>query len=166
MKKLNLIYLRSFKIFLATLGLLLGFSFKVAAQYGIVEEEYKVKGAVLSEDCDFKIPKVKLSLKDNDKTYNISDFTKFSDSDGFYNFTLMKGMLDDNIEIIAEDIDSTDNMGLFKKTTYKLHIDKTLFKLVDKSEWHRYFEYPNEIMIFMKSIGEAPCDESKRRKKQ
>lgn len=164
--KLKLVYLKGFKYFLATLGLLLGFSFKVAAQYGIVEEDYIVSGAVLSLDCDFKIPKIKVTLIDNDKEYNIPDFKKFTDTDGLFYFTLRKEMLDDDIDIVVEDIDSTANMGWFVKSTIKLHVDPALFNLVNKSEWRRSYQYPENILIYMKSMGEAPCDESKRRKKQ
>lgn len=144
----------------------MGFSFKVAAQYGIVEEDYIVSGAVLSEDCDFKIPKIKLTLIDNDKVYNIPDFKKFSDSEGLFYFTLRKEMLDDDIDIILEDLDSTDNMGWFQKTTFKLHVDRALFNLVNKSEWRRSYQYPEQLLIYMKSVGIAPCDETKKRKKQ
>lgn len=166
MRKLKLFYLKSFKFFLATIGLLMGFSFKVAAQYGIVEEDYIVSGAVLSLDCDFKIPGIKINLIDNEKVYNIPDFKKFTDTDGLFYFTLRKEMLDDDIDITVEDIDSTANLGWFKKKTIKLHIDKTLFNLVNKSEWRRSYQYPDNILIYMESMGAAPCDETKRRKKQ
>ena len=166
MKKLNLIYLKGFKIFLATLGLMLGFSFKVAAQYGVVEEDYIISGAVLSMDCDFKIPNIKISLVDNDKVYNIPDFKKFTDSGGLYYFTLRKEMLDDDIDIVVEDLDSAANMGWFQKKTIKLHVDRALFNQVNKSEWRRSYQYPEQVLIYMESMGIAPCDESKRRKKQ
>jgi len=94
-------------------ALIFGFSGSVAAQYGVPENHYLVKGKVISEKCQDAVPQIKITLRATDADGVDHDMPAITDENG--NFSVDNPYIKTYSEylLIAEDVDGTQNKGDF-----------------------------------------------------
>ncbi len=100
------IYLKSISAFMATIGLLVGFTSKVIAQYGAPPTLFKIKGKVVSE-CNIPIPNIQVEIKN----LNLNSLVK-SKTDSLGNYNLSYRSFSEFIDtyiLETTDIDGTLN---------------------------------------------------------
>jgi len=134
------ICLRSLSYFLATIGLILGFSSKIMAQYGVWEAPYRHTGQVKSEICNQALKGIKVTLE-NEKNEVLSEI--FTDENGYFSFS-DRSFYNPSTTIKFTDIDGVVNNGDFESTSKTLHSTD-------------YYRYNHEV--FLKFKGKNPCED-------
>ncbi len=108
---MNTFILRYLSSFLALIGLLIGFTSKVMAQYGAPPSSFKITGKIKSAETSKPIPNIQVSLLNSEFGNKI--FVK-SDSLGRFNIKTRSYSIDnDTLVLKAEDIDGALNGGYF-----------------------------------------------------
>jgi putative lipoprotein (rSAM/lipoprotein system) len=126
------------------------------AQYGVVETEYRFKGAVISEKTGELIPGIKLSINDTNDKYYYGNRLESSSDGRFHLFSFMHSDIS-NLEILAEDVDGELNGGSFKPARTKVLTDNGDFTRdpVRQGSWHHYYDYSDTIKIVMQEEQEV-----------
>lgn len=132
------------------LGVFLGFSSAIVAQYGSPMAHYKIIGKVISKDCDIPIPKIKVNLYNN--TYQ-PNYDPYTDSLGRFELYYVDDFYIDNVKLIieAEDEDGEANCGDF------LTYEKVITIKQNKERKNKYNNESDEIIIEMDYKGKSPC---------
>lgn len=153
------------KLLIISLGFLFGISEEVAAQYGIVQCHYKIKGEVYADQCDFGISGIRVSLINTADT-NSNRVIAFTDSKGKYELELSDGMLFPEkvppMQLRIEDVDGTQNKGSFKPISVPLIIDMNSVNETKRESWDRSYDYLIQNRFMLRPEGMLPCDEKKK----
>ena len=110
---MKLFFYKGIGSFLAVLGLVVGFSSKVIAQYGAPPASFRVKGTITSEVCHQPINKVQVIVK-SDFTERVDTF--YTNSKGEYHARLYSDDYSNNshnITLTTVDTDGSANGGMF-----------------------------------------------------
>ncbi|MCF8296970.1 MAG: radical SAM-associated putative lipoprotein [Saprospiraceae bacterium] len=152
-------YLRFLNFILATVGILLGFSNSVVAQYGAPINFYRINGNVKSLECEYAIPSIKLLLEceeaKNSNYYKPMETT--TDSLGNFTFVVSEYFLRNKLKIIAEDVDGKENGEYFDA---QKKVDPNPRTIAENRNWTNYYDIPVDIK--MKSRGIPPCEEEQQ----
>jgi putative lipoprotein (rSAM/lipoprotein system) len=95
------------------LGVIMGFSTSIVAQYGAPTAHYKVSGTIRSKICEEPIPKIKVTVYQSQyKNYNDPVYT---DSAGHFEYIYESDEWSEKLKlhISAEDTDGKENKGDF-----------------------------------------------------
>jgi len=133
------LFFRSLSYPLAVLGLILGFTSKVLAQYGAWVASYKYMGNVKSDICQNAVPGLKVTLE-NENQQPISE--TFTNDSGRFNIRYYSDYdASEKIYLKITDVDGVQN-GTFYPFTQELNNS-----------------YLDDIQIKLSHIGKAPCEE-------
>ncbi len=147
------------KFFFTIVAFIFGFSGTAAAQYGIVENHYSLKGNVISEKCKNPVPKIKVKLNVTDNYgKNVYD-SAYTDEKGNFSLMLITSMMSssDKFEITAEDIDGKVNNGEFLPARQTINLNNDDFILTKKGSWDNYYDSKTIYYMGMKSKQDTPC---------
>jgi putative lipoprotein (rSAM/lipoprotein system) len=150
------------------LALIFGISEEVAAQYGIPVSQYKIRGKVKAEACNYSIPNIRVTLnKANDTLFR--PVTAFTDKEGNYELTvLLSGMsyhpLEEkkDLQIVAEDIDGKENKGNFQAETEAVIFDPKQMRTTKDEDWDKSYEYIPPVDLQLKPMDVPPCDDKRK----
>ncbi len=138
-------------------ALIFGFSGKVAAQYGVIENHYTVKGNIISEKCKEAIPKIKVTLRYTDAQGFDHDVYAFTDEKG--NFSIDEPTLIDNQNyfLMASDVDGKDNKGEFEPARQLITLNSKDFDKAGYEDWNQFFECKTTYYFGLKLKKDQPC---------
>ncbi|MEI6123900.1 MAG: radical SAM-associated putative lipoprotein [Bacteroidota bacterium] len=147
------------KFLFTLIALLFGFSGSVAAQYGVVENHYTIKGQVLSEKCQTPIPDIKVMLNIVDTYGNRRIDTTQTDADGNFAVTLITTNMGSiaRCDLRAQDVDGKANKGDFVGYSQSLVLNNQDYTLVRKESWDNYYDSKQTYYIGMKFKDDTPC---------
>jgi len=141
----------------ALVALIFGFSGTVAAQYGVVENHYLVKGNVVSEKCKDAIPKIKITLRATDAKGVDHDQEAYTDENGNFSIDNMNLRSYQNYMLIAEDLDGMENKGNFQPTRQQLTLSADDFVKTNFENWDQYFDSKTTYYFALKMRKDEPC---------
>ena len=138
-------------------ALIFGFSGSVAAQYGVPENHYLVKGKVISEKCQDAVPQIKITLRATDADGVDHDMPAITDENG--NFSVDNPYIKTYSEylLIAEDVDGTQNKGDFEPLRQWIVLGTGDFENSTTENWDRYFESKKLYNFALKMRKDEPC---------
>jgi len=138
-------------------ALIFGFSGSVAAQYGVPENHYLVKGKVISEKCQDAVPQIKITLRATDADGVDHDMPAITDENG--NFSVDNPYIKTYSEylLIAEDVDGTQNKGDFGPLRQQIILGTGDFENSTTENWDRYFESKKLYNFALKMRKDEPC---------
>jgi len=138
-------------------ALIFGFSGSVAAQYGVPENHYLVKGKVISEKCQDAVPQIKITLRATDADGVDHDMPGITDENG--NFSIDNPYIRTYSEylLIAEDVDGTQNKGDFEPLRQWIVLGTGDFENSTTENWDRYFESKKLYNFALKMRKDEPC---------
>ncbi|MCK9613590.1 MAG: radical SAM-associated putative lipoprotein [Bacteroidales bacterium] len=141
------------------IAFIFGFSGTVAAQYGVIENHYLVKGNVKSEKCLTGIPQIKITLKATDEN-GVDYFTEtLTDDKGNYTIDLdnSKVLKFENYLMTVIDEDGKENQGDFQSTRQQVVLRKNDFTKSDFNNWNQYYDSKNTYNYALKFKKDQPC---------
>lgn len=144
------------KCFFSLVAMIFGFTGSVAAQYGVVENHYMVKGNVISEKCKDAIPKVKVTLRTTDAQGD-HDLVAFTDEKGNFSIDNYNLSLSQNYFLLVEDVDGPDNKGDYQPTRQAITLTHDDFVKAGYENWDQYFDSKTIFYFGLKSRTEEPC---------
>ena len=117
------LYFRFISTTLAIIGLVVGFSAKVIAQYGAPPVSFRINGNIKSKECNVPIPNIQLSVTGNGNNYeqkfqstlNGDFYIRLYDYDSDYQSAR-------ELTIVATDIDGAASGGTFATKTFKIKV--------------------------------------------
>jgi putative lipoprotein (rSAM/lipoprotein system) len=143
---------RSLAYFLSFIGLMIGFTSKVLAQYGAPVMHFKLLGQVRSAECEQPIGGIEVTLV-NDASGEVTKVR--TDSNGNFNFRIIEYYWEKEFTMNLSDLDGPENKGAFvsKSVHFQLN-DKT--KVLSANYWHQ----DNQVApmpVFLDFEGTNPC---------
>ncbi|PLW93220.1 MAG: hypothetical protein C0592_06795 [Marinilabiliales bacterium] len=143
-------FTRSLAKFLSFIGLFIGFSAEVLAQYGAPVYFFTFKGKVKDIECDQPVKNASVKLIDRNTGY---EYAATTDSLGNFEFIQERYRYDNQFRLIISDPDKRKN-GFFKPTSSDV-------KVVDT---RGYYDQPVSDTIqpdiyYVKYVNGAPCDD-------
>lgn len=159
---LHQFHLRGWRCFLSFLGLFLGFSNAVVAQYGIVENHFTLKGTVLSADCLSAVPSLKLSIQPPSQDQQISDIIAEGATDAQGNFSLNTYYFlnEESYILRVQDMDGPEN-GAFHDTAFVVKTEDLKFAGDEQGHWTRMLTNTVPLSIRVHRDGPSPCEAQK-----
>lgn len=121
-KKMTQAYYRLFATFLGILGLVLGFSAKVIAQYG-APPAIRFNGIISSKECNLPLKSIKLTVSTPKNNYKVTTYTN---EKGEFRISLYDDYSDEPraIRIEASDTDGVASGGYFASKTFDVTAKK------------------------------------------
>ncbi len=143
----------------ALVALIFGFSGTVAAQYGVVENHYQVKGNVISEKCKDAVPGIKITLRATDADGVDNDVVTTTDEKGNFSLELSDNEIYkfENFLLISEDTDGKDNIGDFQATRQQIVLRREDFTKTNYANWDQYFDSKTTYYFGLKFKNDEPC---------
>jgi len=142
----------------SVIALLFGFSGTVAAQYGVVENHYLIKGIVISEKCKDAIPKIKITLRATEATSENEDLEVYTDEKGNFSIDNLNLRSNQNYFLIAEDTDVQENKGDFQPSRQLITLTENDFAKSKYESWDQYFESKTTYYFGLKLKKDKPCE--------
>ncbi len=157
LKRLSLLGWRNILTFI---GVFLGFSSAVTAQYGVVENQFHIMGTVLSEDCHDSLPGIQLRLQSssNDRNYSYALDETNSFQNGQFSLNMYHNLYDEKYLLFANDVDGSAN-GQFRDTVFVIATADLKFKSNEEGHWHMNYVNNEPLILQMKRSGPSPCRE-------
>lgn len=159
---------------LALAGVMLGFSFSIAAQYGIIHYdryEFKLMGTVNSYECKDFLPDIKLKLigtNYDNNVFVIDSFYTNSKGEFSYNKSFFSEdvylLNNKTIKIIAEDIDGRKNYGKFLTFEKNINFNTEKVNKEEKSYYSTTLLKCEPVKIELKQDGIPYCKKKSQRK--
>ncbi len=143
---------RSLAYFLSFIGLMIGFTSKVLAQYGAPVMHFKLLGHVNSVGCEKPVGGLEVTLV-NDATGHVSK--AYPDSSGNFNFKVIEYYWEYEFTMNLADIDGPDNQGQFVSKSVKFKLDQSTDGI--STYYWGNIEHQKPMMISMDFEGENPC---------
>ncbi len=145
------------KCLFSLIAIIFGFSGTVAAQYGVPENHYMVKGNVLSEKCQVAIPKIKITLRATDNDGVDHDMPAITDESGNYSIDNWYVKTYSEYILIAEDLDGAENNGDFEPSRQQIILGIEDFENATLENWDRYYESKKSYNFALKMRTDEPC---------
>jgi putative lipoprotein (rSAM/lipoprotein system) len=142
----------------SVIALIFGFSGTVAAQYGVVENHYLLKGNVISEKCNDAIPKIKITLKAADAKGVDNETVVYTDEKGNFSLDNLNLRSDQNYFLIAQDTDGQANKGDFQPSRQLITLTENDFIKTKYENWDAYFESKTTYYFGLKLKKDKPCE--------
>lgn len=130
-------YFRFLRNGLGLLTLLIGISSKVAAQYGVMMNYFKINGNIKSEICQENLANIAIRIEDPSTQY-ISEIT--TDENGNFNFFGDTDWGNNKLKISYKDLDGDENNGSYQSGEFIYEISRN-----------------SNLNIQMQHVGIPPC---------
>jgi len=156
-RKIRFMRLKFNKWLFSLVALIFGFSGSVAAQYGVPENHYMVKGNVISEKCQDAIPKIQITLRATDADGVDHDMPAITDENGNFSIDNWNVKTYSEYLLIAEDLDGTENKGDFEPSRQQIILGINDFENSKNENWNRYFESKKTYHFALKMRKDEPC---------
>lgn len=117
---------------LAFLGLMLGFSSKVMAQYGVMVMHFKFVGEIKSAVCEQNIEGIEVIMVNE---ANGNKTAVRTDENGQFNFLIRERFYDTEYTLNIADIDGDKNMGEFVSKTVNFRLNENSDGFAYAHEW-------------------------------
>ena len=140
------------------IALIFGFSGTVAAQYGVPENHYLVKGTVISEKCKEGIPKIKITLRATEAKTENQDLVVYTDEKGNFSIDNFYLRSYQNYFLIAEDTDGQATKGDFQPSRQLITLNEKDFAKTTYENWDQYFESKTTYYFGLKLKKDQPCE--------
>ncbi len=114
-------YLYLLRYVLSFIGLMIGFSSKILAQYGAPTNYFKINGNIKSEICNDNLPGIAIKIEDKSNN-RVNELV--SDSAGNFSFTGETEWGNKTIQITFKDVDEAENHGEFLPQTLTYQISR------------------------------------------
>lgn len=143
---------RPIALILSFVGIMIGFTSKVLAQYGAPVMHFKLLGQVKSAECEKPVGGLEITLV-NDANGHVS--RAYTDSAGNFNFRIIEYYWEYEFTMNIADIDGIENNGQFVSKSVRFKLDETTegvstYYCGDK-------ESLDPMMISVDFDGENPC---------
>jgi putative lipoprotein (rSAM/lipoprotein system) len=142
-------------------GFFFGFTTSVAAQYGVIEAVYKVKGKVSSQECMVPVDKIRVTLSEQ-RAGNGAGFRSHvaeTDEHGEFTFFLYGHRERESLQLHLHDPDGALN-GHYKDTVLVIPAGRKYFGEAEQGHWSALYEYGEPLHIPLKALGVPPCAEN------
>jgi hypothetical protein len=157
-KDRNHLWLRISSRILAFLGIFLGFSNTIHAQYGVIESEFIIQGNLISADCHENIDGLKVSLKVKSpyQTEPVLVSQEQLSSDGKFQLMVWDSFINGDFLVFVSDPDGPAS-GHFRDTVFVLPVEQLAIKQVAGGHWNRQMTNTFVPVLEMKRNGVTPC---------
>ncbi|HNW70817.1 MAG TPA: radical SAM-associated putative lipoprotein [Bacteroidales bacterium] len=142
----------------SVIAIIFGFSGTVAAQYGVVENHYLIKGNVMSEKCNNAIPKIKITLRATNAKSEKEDLEVYTDEKGNFSIDNMYFRSDQDYFLIAQDTDGQANKGDFQSSRQLITLNEKDFAKTAYENWDQYYENKTTYYFGLKLKKDQPCE--------
>lgn len=160
------ILLKGWRAVLSFLGLFLGFSHAVVAQYGVIETQFSFRGTVTTEKgsgCGGPCPEVpaglKISMQGRDWEHNLYTINEgITDDQGRFALRSYHMPGGDTLTFVVKDVDGREN-GLFRDTVFVMRVEDLGLTDENGGHWTQFYTNKTPIILKVRCEDQTPCPE-------
>lgn len=137
------------------LALIFGFAAKVAAQYGCIENYYKINGRVMDKESLQPLPNVKITLSSNNDYHSQSQ----SDSSGNFSSHVSLNNQESYYKISANTHNINNSSSAYLPKDTLIVLNRSMFVVEENSSrWHIISSKPEILNIYLEKERKRNAD--------